>query len=336
MGKKQKKIGIIGCSRIADSSVIPAIISSEFGKLSIIGSSDIKKAKKFSKKFQCENFGTYEDVINDENIDAVYISTPIGLHEKWAIKALKAGKHVLCEKSSTVSYESAKKMVNTAKENNSRILEGFMFRFHPSHKKVLELIKSNTIGKKFSFYGEYGFSDVPHADIRYKKELGGGVLNDAACYPICASRIIFGRNPKEISCNLVIDKDSGVDVKTSVTLRYSENMIANMVVGYGLGYQSKYRIWGEKGLIQLSRAYNIPSDMKPKIRLEFPSEEKEIFLEPANHFELMIDAFCEEIKMNNNSFFDFEEDLLAQARIMDACRKSFRERRVIKISEITC
>lgn len=331
---KKIKIGIIGCSRISKASVIPAIIESDSSELSAIGSREIKKSKEFSETFHCENFGTYEDVIEDKKIDAVYISTPVGTHEEWTIKALKAGKHVLCEKSSTTDYESAKRMVKTAKENNVRILEGFMFRFHPSHKKILELIKSKTIGKKFSFFGEYGFADVPRTDIRYKKKLGGGILNDAGCYPICASRIIFGENPKEIFCDLIIDKESDVDVKASITLRYSEDQIANMIVGYGLGYQSKYKIWGDKGTIQLSRAYNIPSDMKPKIKLELEDTENEIFLEPKNHFKLMIDAFCNEIKTNKKIFFDFEEDLLEQAKVMDACRRSFNEKRTIKISEV--
>jgi dTDP-3,4-didehydro-2,6-dideoxy-alpha-D-glucose 3-reductase len=330
MEKEKIRIGIIGCSRIAESSVVPAILSSKFSKLSIVGSRNINKARKFSEKFQCKEFGTYDDVIDNKNIDAVYISTPVGLHEEWAIKALKVGKHVLCEKSSTVNYESAKKMVKTAKKNNARILEGFMFRFHPSHTKVTDLIQTGIIGKKFSFYGEYGFPDVPHSDIRYKKELGGGILNDVGCYPICASRIIFGESPKEVLCNLIIDKNSDVDVKASISLRYSKNMIANMVVGYGLGYQSKYRIWGEKGLIQLSRAYNIPPNMKPKIKLEFPDKEKEIMIKPANHFKLMIDGFCKEIK-ESNSFFNFEEDLLIQAKIMEACRESHYKQKIVKI-----
>ena len=324
------KIGIIGCSRIGESSVIPAILSSKFSKLGIIGSRDINKARKFSKKFQVKEFGTYEDVINNNSISAVYISTPVGLHQEWAIKALKAGKHVLCEKSSTVSYESAKKMVNAAKKNNVRILEGFMFRFHPSHAKVIDFIQNGKIGKKFSFYGEYGFPDVPHTDIRYKKELGGGILNDAGCYPICASRIIFDECPNSVSCNLIIDKKYNVDVKASISLRYSENRVANMVVGYGLGYQSKYRIWGEKGLIQLSRAYNIPSNMKPKIKLEIADKEKEILIKPENHFELMINAFSKEIN-KTNSFFNFEKDLLIQAKIMEACRESHNKQKIVKI-----
>ncbi|KER07012.1 15-anhydro-D-fructose reductase protein [Marine Group I thaumarchaeote SCGC AAA799-E16] len=328
------RMGIIGCSRIADSSVIPAIISSEFSELGTLGSRKMKRAKEFADKFDCKNFGTYEDVINDDKIDAVYISTPVGTHEEWTIKSLKAGKHVLCEKSSTGNYESAKKMISTAKENNLRILEGLMFRFHPSHAKILELIQSNTIGEMFSFYGEYGFPDVPHTDIRYKKELGGGILNDAGCYPICASRIIFGQLPKEAFCELIIDKESNVDVKASITLKYSENQIANMVVGYGLRYQSKYSVWGQKGHIQLSRAYNIPPKMSPQIVLQLSEKEERILLEPENHFRLMIDNFCQEISGNKESLFDFEGDFLIQAAIMEACRKSFLEKRSVNISEI--
>ena len=104
------KFGIIGCSRIAKRSVIPAITTSEFAEIEMIGSRSIDKAKKFSNEFNCKKYGTFEDVISDDSIDAVYISTPIGTHEEWAIKAASAGKHILCEKSSTTSFESAKKM----------------------------------------------------------------------------------------------------------------------------------------------------------------------------------------------------------------------------------
>ena len=133
---KPLKFGIIGCSRIAKRSVIPAIIKSEFAELEIIGSRSTDKAKEFAKEFDCEKFGTYEDVISNDSVDVVYISTPIGTHEEWSIKATAAGKHVYVEKSSTYSFDSAKKMVKSAKENNVRLMEGFMFRFHPQHQKV--------------------------------------------------------------------------------------------------------------------------------------------------------------------------------------------------------
>ncbi|NDF36064.1 MAG: gfo/Idh/MocA family oxidoreductase, partial [Nitrosopumilaceae archaeon] len=108
---KKLRFGVIGCSRIASSSTVPAILESQFASLEHVGSRDKNKAESFAKKFHCEKFGSYQDVLSDNSVDAVYISLPIGLHEEWVIKAAKAGKHILCEKSSTISYKSAQKMV---------------------------------------------------------------------------------------------------------------------------------------------------------------------------------------------------------------------------------
>ena len=157
---KKLKFGIIGCSSISERSTIPAIQKSSFAELKMIGSRSETKAKEFAKKFDCVKFGSYENILDDNDIDVVYISTPIGTHEEWAIKAAKAGKHVLCEKSSTVSFKSAKKMVDTCIDNKVRILEGFMFRFHPQHKKVKDLISDHSIGKSFLFNGNFGFPDI--------------------------------------------------------------------------------------------------------------------------------------------------------------------------------
>ena len=167
------KFGIIGCSRIAKRSTIPAIIKSEFAEIEIIGSRSLDKAKTFSNEFNSKKFGTYEDIISDDSVDAVYISTPIGTHEDWAIKAASAGKHILCEKSSTTSFESAKRMIKHCKQNNVRIIEGFVFRFHPQHQKVKELIDNNKIGDLVSFNGSFGFPAFPEGDIRYDSKLGG-------------------------------------------------------------------------------------------------------------------------------------------------------------------
>lgn len=332
----QKKIrfGIIGCSRIAENSTIPAILNSQYAQLVNIGSRTHQKAEKFATKFNCKKYGTYQDILSDDDVDAVYISTPVGLHEEWTVKAAKAGKHVLCEKSSTTSYSSAKVMVETAKQNNVRLMEGFMFRFHPSHKKVLELIHNGVLGNIFSFYGMYGFQAVSKDDIRYQKNLGGGILNDAACYPICASRIIFGREPIGTTCNLQIDSDTTIDERALLTLKYGNDKFAQMAVGYGLFYQSMYRIWGSEGSLNLSRSYNIPQDMPASLTIHSSKENNEITIEPTNHFSLMMDGYSKEILGMESAGFDFEGDLLAQAKVMQAARMSNLENRFVELSEV--
>ena len=212
------KFGVIGCSKIAESSVIPAIIQSNYSELKIIGSRSKQKAESFAKKFHCSDFGSYQDVLNSD-VDVVYISLPVSMHEEWSIKAANAGKHVLCEKSSTTSYLSACKMVNACKENNVRIMEGFMFRFHPQHQKVLDILNS------------------------------------------------------------------------------------------------------------------VPTDMNATMTLS-TSKIEEFSVDPHNHFLLMIDSFCMQVSGNSISNFNFEEDLINQAKIMDAARISHKENRSVHISEI--
>ena len=273
-------------------------------------------------------------MISDDSINAVYISTPIGTHAELAIRAASAGKHVYCEKSSTDSFTSAKEMVECSKNNNVRIMEGFMFRFHPSHEKVREFIKKGSLGKLFSFYGKYGFPSIEHNNIRYDKTLGGGVLNDAGCYPICASRILFESEPKGILCNLSIDEESSVDTKASIMMDFDQDRISHSVVGYDLFYQSVYSIWGSKGNLNLSRAYNVPPNIPVNLEIQTDNLNEKISIDPVDHFELMINAFTNELKTSNTSLFDFEKDLLNQAKVMEAARVSEKEKRYVEINEI--
>ena len=336
------RFGIVGCSGIAKKSTIPAIQNSEFAELAMIGSRSESKAEKFANEFHCEQFGTYDDVISNDSLDVVYISTPIGTHEEWTIKAANTGKHILCEKSSTTSFESAKKMISTCNDNNVRIMEGLMFKFHPQHQKVRELIDNNSIGELFSFNGSFGFPTFPDGDIRYNSKIGGGFLNDAACYPICASRMIFEQEPIGVSCTTFKDPKTGVDIKGASHMTYDNEKIASMTYGNGSFYQAKYYVWGTKGTISLKRAYSLPADFKTSIDLQhsdttdWASTKNETFeINPANHFSIMIDAFCQEVTGDKKSPFNFEEELKNQARVMEAHRVSSKEKRFVSIDEIS-
>ena len=322
------KFGIIGCSRIAKRSVIPAIMKSQFAELEIIGSRSTDKAKEFSKEFNCKKFGTYEDVISDDSVDAVYISTPISTHEEWSIKATSADKHVYVEKSSTFDYDSARMMVESAKENNVRMMEGFMFRFHPQHQKVKELIEDGKIGEVKSFNGVFGFPAFPEGDIRYDYNgNGGGFLNDSGCYPICASRMIFNEEPSRVYCKqkFVSGNNGLTDVSGSAILSYENDKTATITYSNGSYYQAKYEVWGTDGVISLDRAYSVPPDFTTKVTLQYNAENNwegrrtETFeIEPKDHFLEILDTFCMEITGTKKAPFDFEQELLNQAKVMTA------------------
>ena len=332
---KSLKFGIIGCSRIAKRSVIPAIIKSNFAELEIIGSRSSDKAKEFAKEFNCEKFGTYEDVISSDSVDVVYISTPIDTHAEWSNKATAAGKHVYVEKSSTYNLKTAEKMVESAKENNVRLMEGFMFRFHPQHQKVKELIKEGKIGEIRSFNGIFGFPAFPEGDIRYNS----GFLRDSGCYPICASRMIFDEEPLGVSCIQKMIPESSVDVGGSAILFYKNGKTATITYSNGSYYQAKYEVWGTDGVISLDRAYSVPPDFTTKVILQYNTENNwdgrhtETFeIEPKDHFLEMLDTFCMEITGTKKAPFDFEQELLNQAKVMSAAFLSGN--RVVSIKEI--
>ena len=326
------KFGLIGCSSIAIRSVIPAIKKSDFAELHIVGSRSPNKAEEIARKFDCHKFGNYEDVLNS-NIDAVYISLPISLHEQWVVKAANAGKHVLCEKSSTTSYLSAQKMVFAAKQNNVRLMEGFMFRFHPQHQKVREIMSENIIGDLFLFNGNYGFPSVSHDDIRYNASLGGGVLNETGCYPICASRIIFNEEPTSVTCDLTFDSTTRVDTKGNARILFGNDRVATVSFSFDSYYQANYTIWGKTGLIELNRAYAVSPDITTSISLHTQGNKQEFNLVPIDHFSIMVDSFCKEIANIEKAGFDFEQDLLNQAKLMEALRSANKQKKYVFLSD---
>jgi len=327
------KFGIIGCSRVAKKSMLPALNSSEIAEIEMIGSRSLERAKEFSKEFNCNSFGTYEDVLKNKNIDAVYISLPVGLHEEWAVKSAKAGKHILCEKSSTTSLDSAKRMIKTCKENNVRILECFMFKYHPQHKEVVNLIKEGILGDLLVFQGCFGFPFPKEDDIRLKKEFGGGVLNDAACYPIYASRMLFKEEPMSVFCKLKKDPQLEVDIKADIILNYPNGKVAFISSSFGAYFQSTYGLWGTKSYLNMKRAYAVPKNMQTSIFLNINDNVKEIIIKPEDHFKLMINSFCKEI-FSKEKTSAFEQDLLSQAIVLEALRLSDKEERIVKISEL--
>ena len=326
------KIGVLGCSRVAEKYFFPHLASSENTELSFIASRSLSKAEEWSKKYNCKNFGNYDDAINAD-LDLLYISLPISMHEEWSIKAAESGKHILCEKSSTDSFDSAKKILKSCKSNNVRILEAFAFRFHPQHKQIKKLINEE-LGDIQNFYGIFGFPPPPKNDIRWKKELGGGVLNDVTCYPICASRIIFQSEPISVLTNLEFDKEFQVDKSADVFLNYKDGKTAFVSSGFNNYYQSKYDVWGSNAKISTKRAYSVPQTYETSIYLHKDDKIFETLIPPVNQFGLMFDTFCSVVTNEIQNPYDFEKDLSDQAKLMESIRISNREKRLVFLSDL--
>ncbi len=326
--------GVLGCSRVAQKGMLPAICDSNFAELGIVGSRSREKAQLVAGQFDCDSFGTYEDVLGDKRINAVYISLPNALHEEWAIKAAASGKHVLCEKPAAISYSAAQRMAEAARKHSVRLLEGLMFRYHPQHDWVRTLIREGFLGDLLRFEGCFGYPVPDRSSTMMNQQFGGGSLYACAPYPVYASRMFLGGEPLSVTCSLKVDADTGVDFQADMLLQYPEGRSAFISSAFGSYFQSTYSLLGSEAFVRAARAYAVPRDMKTKIFFDTDDTINEIIIEPADHFRLMVDDFCQEILKGERSEKDYEGDLLSQSRVLEAAKVSAAEERIVLISEI--
>lgn len=328
---KKIRFGAIGCSNFLKKRILDAVAKSKYAEIITLASRDLEKAKTWSKEFKINYSESYENLLESEEVDAVYISLPIGLHKEWTIKAARTGKHVLCEKSLAENFDSVKQMVNVCRENNIKLYENFVCKNHPQHKKVFNMIKEGKIGEVFSFKSSFGLPSFNEENIRYKKELGGGGLNDVGAYTLFMSRFIFNQEPLSVTCMLCKDKRE-VDVLGAAIIEFPDNKITLIDFGFKNFYQNNYSVWGSKGLIKVNRAYSISEDTKPDIDFISDFGEEKINVEVANQYAATFDEFCLDILEHRESDF---VGMLNQARAMEALRISSNLKKKIIVKDIT-
>ena len=295
------KIGVLGCASIAKRSVIPAIknLSCKF-ELVAVASRSIDKAEDFARDFNCEAIEGYNNIINLDKINALYIPLPTGLHKEWVNKALLAGKHVYTEKSIALNLADTEEMVDNAKQKNLALMEGFMFQYHSQHKLVFNLIKNGEIGGLRYFTSSFGFPPLANGNFRYDRILGGGALMDAAGYPVRATHFILGNDFEVKGSTLYEDLKLKTNIYGSAFLSNSKGLGAAISFGFDNFYQCSYGIWGEKGKIIADRAFTPGSNYSPKIIIEKPEGTKIIEAEPDNHFIRAFEEFYNIIKNISN------------------------------------
>jgi len=325
------KFGIIGCSSIARRRFLPSLLATNSAKLEFVGSRDIVKAEQLAREFNCTKWGTYESVLTDPNIDAVYISTPPALHEQWVRAAAENHKHILCEKPAFLNRATAVDLIEFCRRQNVRLMEGYMFAYHPQHAIVQSQMASGRIGEPRFCQSEFFMPQPAAVSFRLKRELGGGIFVDATGYPVAAAMLLFNAAPISVFCEIETDA-ADVDSSVSMILHFPENKTAHIRTAYGLHYRSRYSIFGSQGRIEALRAFAVPPEMKTEIIVETDSGTENIIVPPVDQFRLMIEDFCAQISSSNKSWA-LEEKLLRQHTVMEAARRSHLERRTVLLSE---
>lgn len=335
------RIGILGCANIAKKSAIYAFQAIDNAEVVSIASRDKEKAKEYASLFSIPMAESYDSLLKNPQVDAVYIPLPAGLHKEWIIKAIKAGKHVMSEKSLTTDFPSAKKIVGTAKAAQIVLYEDFMCDFHPQHQKVLSLITDGEIGKPFLFRSYFCIPKMSEDNFRYNRELGGSSLYEVGWYPVFMARKILQSEPISVTAQLFYDKKKGVDMTGIAQLVFKNEQIAQIAFSLDSLYQNNYSVLGTKGLINVKRAHTIPADMKPQIELikneNLKEQIRQIDIPAANHFELFFKDFCHTI-LHKDSYpqkpHQVYAKIMAQAKVQEAIKISSEENREVLIEEI--
>ena len=312
----------MGCANIAERMVIPAIRSMEEWELAAVASRSPEKAKRFAEKFDCEPVDGYEALLEREDIEAVYIPLPNGLHYEWAVKALGRRKHCLVEKPMACDYTSAKHMVETARQSQVSLFENFMFVYHSQHGFIREKLKNDEIGEIRCFRSSFGFPPLPKDNIRYDKTLGGGALLDAGGYLLKACQLIEGEVPPltVTAAHLKIDPETGVDIYGGAFLSNRQGLFAQIAFGFDNFYQCNYEIWGSKGKITAHRAFTAGPGIKPKVVIEKQDKYDEYLLPADNHFVNILKAFYRSITQKSAGREGEYSEILRRAALLQEIR----------------
>lgn len=290
--------GVLGCAAIAKSSVIPAIKGVRNNELVAVASRSLAKAQEFADVFDCNAIVGYDELLDIEDIEAVYIPLPTGMHFEWIMKALSKNKHVLVEKSAVNNFKEADEILALARKKNLAVVENFQFQHHSQHQFVKRLIESDEIGDIRCFRSSFGFPPFSvDSNIRYDKGLGGGALLDSGAYVLKATSFMMGNGFEVKSSFLSMNTDYNVDWFGGAFLVNEEKKIFSEVAfGFDNFYQCNYEVWGSKGKVTSTRAFTSKADFKPTILLEKQGYKEEIILPEDDHFKNMVEYFCKLVK----------------------------------------
>ncbi len=264
--------GVLGVANIAVKKVIPGMKGCARAEVVAIASRDMKRAREAADELGlAKAYGSYEDLLADPAIDAIYNPLPNHLHVPWSIKAAEAGKHVLCEKPIALSADETRELIAARDRTRVKMGEAFMVRTHPQWLRAREIVESGQIGELRAIMSPFSYFNRDPRNIRNIVQFGGGAVMDIGCYPITMSRFLFKREPKRVAALVDRDPTMGTDRLTSALLDFAPGQ-AVFVCSTQLAPFQRMQVFGETGRVELEIPYNIPPDQPSRIFVDDGSQ----------------------------------------------------------------
>lgn len=330
MEKKTVRWGILGCSGIGKSRTIPGLLACENAELYAIAGRNEEKLKAYAEPFAPKKLYTdYQALLDDENVDAVYLPLPNGIHMEWVEKAAKAGKHILCEKPMALTEEQVRGMFAAAKANGVLLEEAYAYRHAQLAQKVKEIVDSGAIGRIRYLESKHSTFDTNRSGIRYQKGNGGGAVYDVTCYNVSLASYLLGKDPEDMSVYCGFDKETGVDTSDAVMLRYEEGVTAMLYAGLDAYRRGCYSILGDTGRIDVDHKFNSSGVCHIRVSTGARPQGAEYVDETTTDYTIWVeDNYKREIELFSDAVLNgtpltiSEEESLRTARVCDAIRKA--------------
>jgi predicted dehydrogenase len=314
------KWGILGVANIAVKKVIPAMQLGQWCEISAIASRDLEKAQNAANQLGIHTaYGSYEELIDDPAIEAIYNPLPNNLHIEWTIKAAQAGKHVLCEKPISMNVAEALPLLRVQRETGVKIEEAFMVKTNPQWVSTLNMIREGAIGDVRSVAGYFSYNNKDLTNIRNIRETGGGGLMDIGCYMIFFSRLVFGAEPNRVVSLIDEHPDTKTDILTSALLDFPTGHATFTCSTRVTPYQ-RFQIIGTTGRLEVQIPVNAPPDQPCKVFLDDGTDLsgakiKSIEFEPCDQYTVQGDLFSQAIREDREPALSLEDSIKNMAVI---------------------
>lgn len=312
-------LGILGTADIAYRRFLPALCNQDDIEYIGIASRNIEKTKKFVTQFGGKPYASYDDLLKDETINAVYIPLPPALHYDWARKALEYGKHVLLEKPFTVDSKKTEQLIELANKKDLVLHENYMFLYHKQLKLIKEYISDDVFGETRLIRTAFGFPFRGAQDFRYSKALGGGALLDCGGYPVRLALELLGEKAEVVNSQLKYSTLYGVDLYGNAVLKNENDLVVQISFGMDNSYKCELEIWGSKGCLKAPRIFTAPSNFEAAVILELQNEIRETLVVD-NQFLNSINWFYESAKDSEKRKRNYTT-IMQQARLIDQIKE---------------
>ncbi|WP_042662232.1 D-xylose 1-dehydrogenase [Haloferax sp. ATB1] len=314
------KFGIVGTAGIGVKSVIPAVQASEHAAAAIASRDEARAARSPTNSVSPPAYGSYEALLADDSLDAVYIPLPNSLHADWVRAAADRGLHVLCEKPLTASADETAAVFDYCEDAGVTLMEGFMYRFHPRTERAAELVASE-LGEVVSVTSNFSFRLPDGAEnIRIDPDLAGGSVMDVGCYAVSAARLFLG-TPDRVYATTTDTRDCGVDTRMSGVLEYDDGATARVESSFDTPETQYYRVQTTDGWLEAKTAFNIEPTASAELTYATDGRVVTETFDPIDNYRSEVEAFARAVETGETPRIDREEsvDLM---RTIDAVYES--------------